>query len=77
MYQGQVRPKIGALKLFPDAMEEDLAIFMKHCKFLRIPQMRQMLKEEILHFVQYKDMTVPKLGDDGPGIASFVLLYYA
>ena len=66
-YQGQVRPKIGAPKLFPAQIEEDIALFVKHCSLLRIPCTRQILKEDILHFVQYKNLNIPKLSEDGPG----------
>ena len=48
-------------------MEEDIALFMKHCIFLRIPRTRQILREDILHFVQYKNLNVPKMPEDGPG----------
>ena len=69
-YQGQVRPKVGAPKLFSDQMEEDLALYMKHCQYLRIPHTKQMLKDEIVHFVQYKNLNISKLQDEGPGMIS-------
>ena len=48
-------------------MEEDIALFMKHCIFLRIPKTRQKLREDILHFVQYKQLQTPRMAEDGPG----------
>ena len=69
MYQGAVRPKVGVPKLFPEHIEEDIALFMKHCALLRVPQTRQMLKEDILHYVQYKELTIPKLAEEGPGMS--------
>ena len=68
MYEGKMHPKIGAPKLFSNEMEEDLALFLKHCQYLRIPRTRQIVKEDILHFVKYKKLDVPKLGEDGPGM---------
>ena len=67
MFGGELRPKIGALCLFPTHMEEDIALFMKHCQFLRIPRTKQKLKEDILHFVQYKELKIPRMPEDGPG----------
>ena len=37
-YQGEIRPKTGSPYLFPKGVEEDIALFMKHCMFLRIPR---------------------------------------
>ena len=67
MYSGEVRPKTGAPCMFPKVVEEDMALFMKHCEFLRIPRTRQMLRKDIVHYVYFKEMTVPKMPKDGPG----------
>ena len=66
-FNGQVRPKTGAPPLFSKELEGDFALFMKHCLLLHIPQTRSMLKEDILHYVQYKNLDIAKLGEDGPG----------
>ena len=67
MFGGQIRPKIGSPCLFPRHMEEDIALYMKHCMFLCIPKTKQRLKEDILHFVQYKQLNIPRMPEDGPG----------
>ena len=74
MYKGQIRPTTGCPCLFPPEMEEDIALFMKHCTFLHIPRSKQILKEDILHFVQYKGMNIQRMAEDGPG--SINKLYY-
>ena len=66
-YEGQIRPKTGAPGIFLMQLEEDLALFMKHCDLLRIPKSRQDLKCDIRHYVNYYNMNFPKLEDDGPG----------
>ena len=48
-------------------MEEDIALYMKHCTLLRVPRTRTMLKEDILHFVNYKELKIDNLAEDGPG----------
>ena len=67
MFGGELRPNIGAPCLFPTHMEEDIAHFMKHCQFLRVPRTKKQLKEDILHFVQYKQLNIPRMAEDGPG----------
>ena len=67
MYQGQVRPKTGAPSIFPQEMEQDLALYMKHCDLLRIPKTRQELKADIRHYVNYHNLYFPKLEENGPG----------
>ena len=67
MFSGQVRPRTGAPCLFPCHMEEDIALYMKHCQFLHIPRTRQLLRDDILHFVQYKQLNIPRMADEGPG----------
>ena len=72
MYGGEIRPKIGSPHMFPRHMEEDIALFMKHCTYLRIPKTKQNLKEDILYFVQYKQLDFPRMPEDGPGIRIFL-----
>ena len=67
MYSGEVRPKTGSPCMFPRHMEEDIALFMKHCEFLRVPRTKQLMKEDILHFVQYKNLKISRMPEDGPG----------
>ena len=67
MFQGQIRPKTGSPPLFPPEMEADFVLYMKYCCFLRLPHSRQLLKANILHFVQYKGLKIKNLADDGPG----------
>ena len=67
MYEGQIRPKTGAPGIFPTELECDLALFLKHCKLLRIPRTRQQFREDIWHYVDFHDLTFKKLQDDGPG----------
>ena len=71
MYGGQLRPKTGAPSLFPYEMECDLALFMKHCCLLRIPRTRNKLKEDIMNYVNRKNMNIPKLLEGGPGECRF------
>ena len=67
MLSGQVQPKTGAPHLFPPKMEEDIALFMKHCTFLRIPRTKKLLQDDILHYIQYKQIQAPRMAEDGPG----------
>ena len=69
MYKGNIRPKLGAPGIFPAQLEADLALYMKHCDLLRIPRTRQELKEDIMHYVKYYNLTFNRLQDDGPGIS--------
>ena len=62
-----MRPKTGAPRMFCTEMEGNFTLFMKHCCLLRIPRTREMLRKDIVHFTQYKNMTVDKMGEDGPG----------
>ena len=71
MFRGEVRPKTGAPCLFSSEMEEDIALFMKHCTFLHIPRTKKMMKEDILHFIQYKQVQAPRMADDRPGTELF------
>ena len=68
MYGTVLRPKIGSPSIFPKELEEDLALFVKHCDLLRIPKTRKDLKIDIMHYVHYHDLQFKKLQDDGPGI---------
>ena len=67
MYGGKVRPKTGAPGIFPPDMEEDLALYMKHCDLLRIPKTRKNLQFDIRHYVNYHNLQYQKLEEDGPG----------
>ena len=53
--------------MFPDEMEADIALFMKHCSLLRIPRTRDMLRQDIVHYVLYNELSFPKMCEDGPG----------
>ena len=66
-YQNQVRPKTGSPAIFPKDLEEDLALFMKHCDLLRIPRTRDRFKEDISHYVEYNSLSFKRLEKDGPG----------
>ena len=68
-YSGEIRPKVGSPTLFTPEVEADIALYMKHCTFLRIPRSRQLLKEDILHYVQFKGLTIKNLSEDGPVMA--------
>ena len=72
MFQGQMRPKIGCPTVFPPEIEADFALYLKHCALLRIPCSRKLFKGDVLHFTQYKELTFPKMPEDGPGMAIFV-----
>ena len=67
MYNQEIRPKTGAPAIFSDEIEADFALYLKHCSLLRIPRTRSQFREDILHFTQYKQLTFPKIGEDGPG----------
>ena len=67
MYNQEIRPKTGAPAIFSDEIEADFALFLKHCLFLRVPRTRQVFQKDILHFVQYKQLQVPKMGEEGQG----------
>ena len=66
-YGGQIRPKTGAPGIFPEDLEADFALFLKHCQFLRIPRSKIQFKEDIRHYVEYNDLDFPKMQDEGPG----------
>ena len=53
--------------MFSSELEEEFALFMKHCDLLRIPRSRADLKEDIVHYVNVKQLSIKKLQDDGPG----------
>ena len=53
--------------MFQFEVEGDVALFVKHCCFLRIPRTHEMLRKDILHYTQYKQLNVPKMPEDGPG----------
>ena len=76
MFSGQIRPKTGAPCLFPEEMEADIALYMKHCGFLRIPCTRQILRQDIVHFIQYKNLKFPKMPEDGPGTRNYAIILY-
>ena len=76
MFQGQIRPKTGLPTMFPKEMEADFALYMKHCCFLRVPRTRALMKEEILHYVQHKNIKIPKLADEGPGTLPFQIILF-
>ena len=66
-YGGQIRPKTGAPTLFSKLLKEDFALYTKHCSLLHIPWSRQLLKDDIMHYVLYADLKIDKLSEDGPG----------
>ena len=68
MFQGKIWPKTGSPCMFPEEIEADFALYMKHCSFLRIPKSKQKLKEDIWHFVKYKGIDIRRMPEDGPGI---------
>ena len=68
LYQGEIKPKTGAPGIFPEELEADLALFMKHCELLRIPRTRSHLKEDIWHYIDYHKLEFKKLTEDGPGM---------
>ena len=67
MFEGQIRPKTGCPTMFPTEMEADFALYMKHCCLLRVPRTRTLMKEDVLHYVQYKNLKIKNLADEGPG----------
>ena len=66
MFHGEVQPKTGSPCMFSAEKESDIALFMKHCQFLRIPRTKQMLKDDIWHFVKFKQLHVPTMPEDRP-----------
>ena len=68
MYNNEIQPKTGSPPIFPPEIEEDFALYLKHCSLLRIPHTRLTFKEDVLHFVQYKHLNIPRLHEDGPGV---------
>ena len=73
MYKGQVRPKIGSPGIFPDELESEFALYLKHCDLLRIPKTRQEFRQDIQHYVKLHDLTFKLLTEDGPGEAQWHL----
>ena len=71
MFSAEVRPKTGSPTLFSAETEGDIALYMKHCSLLRIPRSRKLLKQDICHFVQYKNLKIPNLAEGGPGNNSY------
>ena len=67
MYGGDLRPKTGAPSLFSEEFEAEIALFVAHCRLLRIPRSRKLLKEDIAHYVAYGKFHIPKLQPTGPG----------
>ena len=67
MYEGQVRPKMGAPKMFDDELEADIALFVKHMELLRIPVTKEKLKADICHFTTVHKLSYNKMPKDGPG----------
>ena len=66
-YQGQLRPKTGFPGIFSEELEADFALFLKHCLFLRIPRSKSRFKQDIAHYIDYNNLTFPKLHEEGPG----------
>ena len=67
MYGGDVRPKTGAPSIFPEDLESEIALFVSHCRLLRIPRSRSILRDDIVHYVQYAKLNFPKMHPNGPG----------
>ena len=67
MFHGQMRPKTGSPGIFPQEIEADFVLYLKHCSFLRIPRKHVRFRGDILHFTQYKELRFPKMGEEGPG----------
>ena len=67
MYEGQVRLKIGSPGIFPDELECEFALYLKHCDLLRIPKTRADFKKDILEYVNYHNLTFKQMHEDGPG----------
>ena len=74
LYGGNIRPKTGAPRMFEEELEGLFALYMKHCSLLRVPCTRTLLREDILHYVQYKSLTVDKMPEDGPGKVHRILM---
>ena len=53
--------------MFPIELEEDFALFLKHCDLLRIPKTRNDLKAHIVHYVDHHSLTFERMAEDGPG----------
>ena len=68
MYGGQLRPKTGSPGIFTEELESEFALFLKHCQLLRIPRTRKKFKEDIMHYVNYYQLTFNRLQEDGPGL---------
>ena len=71
-FQGQVRPKTGAPTMFSEEFEEDIALFVKHMELLRVPVVKEKLKEDIVHYITMHRMNCPRMPDDGPGMNSSI-----
>ena len=67
MYEGQIRPKTGSPGILSHELESDFALFIKHCDLLRIPQTCLKFKDDIWNYIDYHNLTIKKLEDDGPG----------
>ena len=67
MYEGEVRPKTGAPTIFNEETEADIALFACHCRLLRIPQSRPILRSDLAHFVQNSPQLNIRMAKDGPG----------
>ena len=67
MFKGEIRPKTGSPTMFTPEMEADFTLYMKHCSYMRIPCTQTLLKEDIVHFVQYRNLQIKNMAEDGPG----------
>ena len=66
-YGGELRPKMGAPTMLSDEFEEDIALFVKHMEFLRVPVQKDHLREDIVHYCNENKLKYPKMPKDGPG----------
>ena len=72
-YEGQIRPKMGAPTVLSEELEADLALFVKHMQLLRVPIVREKLKQDIVHYCRNHRLNFPRLPVDGPGELSSTL----
>ena len=67
MFEGKIRPKVGSPSIFSPELEEDFALFIKHCDLLRIPRTRPIFRQDVVHYVENKELTIPRMSENGPG----------
>ena len=65
--KGQSRLKTGFPGIFPEDLEADFTLFIKHCQFLRIPRSKTRFKQDIVHYVEFNNLEFKKMQEDGPG----------